>query len=127
VISIHQDIMESCSVLLSNSEVDYLIGKKKCSKSFEYKIKSSIKKKINKLVSFDVPFLIENGLIDKRMVEDLIGNTNITNNMLLNLGKEKVAGPKVWKHAGIPAQGSEFCNKSDDYHYLQIANLIRRY
>jgi hypothetical protein len=28
--------------------------------------------------------------------------------MLPILGKEKVAGPKVWKHAGIPAQGSRF-------------------
>ena len=27
--------------------------------------------------------------------------------MLPIIGKENVAGPKVWKHAGIPAQGFE--------------------
>jgi hypothetical protein len=81
--------------LLSNSEFNYLVGKKKCSKAFEYKIKSSIKKKINKLLNFEMPLLIESGLIDNKMIVGLISNANINNNMLPNLGKEKVAGPKV--------------------------------
>ena len=31
------------------------------------------------------------------------------------LGKEKVAGPKVWKHTGIPAQGSSFSSPKDEF------------
>jgi hypothetical protein len=34
------------------------------------------------------------------------------------LGKEKVAGPKVWKHAGIPAQGFESRKENDDFHKI---------
>lgn len=60
------------------------------SKSYEYKIKSGIKKKINKLVSFELPLLIESGLIDQQMIERLFSSTNINNYMLPNLGKERV-------------------------------------
>ena len=79
--------MENCSVLFSNSEVNYIIGKKKCSKSFEYKIRSGIKKKINKLVSFELPFLIENGVIDKQLIDSFFNNIKIYK--LPTLGKEE--------------------------------------
>ena len=92
-------------VIFSKAEVNWLTRTTQLSKSFEYKIKSNIKKKINKLISFELPLLIESGLIDKQMIAGLISNTDINNNMLLNLGKEKVAGSN-------PAQGFSFEHKS---------------
>ena len=86
------------SILFSKSEINYILNCKVLSKSFEYKIKSTIKRKINKLLYFELPLLIENGLIEKQMIESLISNTSINIDMLPRLGKEKVAGSN-------PAQG----------------------
>ena len=83
--------------LLSKTELEWLLGKKQLSKSFEYKIKSTVKKKINKFLNFELPLLIHNEILDKQLLYDILDNPNY---MLPILGKEKVAGPKVWKHAG---------------------------
>jgi hypothetical protein len=90
--------------LLTKTELKWLLGNTKISKSFEYKIKSTIKKKIDKFLNFELPLLIQNEILDKQLIQDIIDNPN---NLLPILGKEKVAGPKVCKHAGIPAQGFE--------------------
>jgi hypothetical protein len=104
-------------VLLSTSEMNYIIGNKKFSKSFQYKIKSSIKKKITKLISFELPLLIESGQIDRQLIERLFTSTNINNHMLPILGKEKVAGSN-------PAQGFSFEHK---VWYLMRKNEGLRY
>jgi hypothetical protein len=78
---------------LSKTELEWILGNKYLSKSFEYKIKSTIKKKINRFLNFELPLLIQNEILDKRLIQDIIDNSN--NNMLPILGKEKVAGPKV--------------------------------
>jgi hypothetical protein len=43
--------------LLSKSEVLFLQGKKKVSKSYEYKLKSIIKKKVSNLLDKEIPIL----------------------------------------------------------------------
>ena len=71
---------------------------KQLSKSFEYKIKSTIKKKINKFLNFELPLLIQNEIVDKQLIQEILDNPN---DMLLSLGEEKVVGPN-------PAQGYDF-------------------
>jgi hypothetical protein len=46
--------------LLSNSELRWLLGDINVSKSFEYKIKSSIRRKIQILTELELPLLIKN-------------------------------------------------------------------
>ena len=46
-------------VFLSKSEKDWLVGSKSISKTYEYKIKSTIRKKLNTLYNFELP-LIQN-------------------------------------------------------------------
>ena len=77
--------MDRKSLLLSGSEFEYLVGNKKLSKCFEYKIKSNVKKKISIFLENEFFLLLQSGLID---VNDLLAYLN--NHMLLNLGKEKV-------------------------------------
>ena len=48
------------TVLLSSSELRWLLGNINVSKSFEYKIKSSIKQKIQTLTELELPLLIKN-------------------------------------------------------------------
>ena len=43
--------------LLSKSEIQYLQGKKKISKSYEYKLKSIIKKNVSNLLDKEIPML----------------------------------------------------------------------
>ena len=104
---------------LTSTELEWLLGKKHISKSFEYKIKSTIKKKIDKFLNFELPLLIQNGILDKQLIQSIIDNPNY---MLPILGKEKVASPKVRNHTGILAQGSESCYQHDEFHCLIMKN-----
>ena len=72
-------------VLLNKSEIKYLLNSKVLSKSFEYKIKSQLKKKISLFLENELPLLLESGLIGFNDLQIYISN----NNMLLNLGKEQ--------------------------------------
>ena len=85
--------MKNHSVLLSNSEFEYLLNKKKISKSFGYKIKSQLKRKISLFLEKEFPLLLQSGLVTSN---DLLHFINYNN--CPNLGKEKVAGSN-------PAQG----------------------
>ena len=87
---------------LTKTELEWLLGKNQISKSFEYKIKSLIKKKIEKFLNVELPLLMQNGILNKQLIQDIINNPN---NMLPFLGKEKVAGSN-------PAQGFSFEHKS---------------
>ena len=99
--------------MLNKSELEYLLNNKLISKSFEYKIKSTIKKKIEKFLNFELPLLIQNQILDKQLLQDILDNPN---NMFPILGKERVVGPKMWKHTGIPAQGYEYRKHYDIFH-----------
>ena len=102
------------SVLLNKSEINYILNSKVLSKSFEYKIKSQLKKKIALFLENEFPLLLQSGLID---VNDLIFFMTNKNDMLPILGKEKVAGSN-------PAQGFSFEHK---FHCLMRKNECRRY
>ena len=56
------------------------------------KIKSILKKKINRFLNCELPLLIQNELLDKQLLQDILDNPN---NTLPEFGKEKVASPKV--------------------------------
>lgn len=49
--------------LLTRKEKEWLLGNLDLSKSYEYKLKSSIKKKIQTFVDLELPLLIKNNLI----------------------------------------------------------------
>ena len=103
--------MESRRVLLNKSELNYILENKKFSKSFEYKIKSQLKKKISIFLESELPLLLESGMID---VNDFLYYINY---MLPELGKEKVAGSN-------PAQGFSFEHK---FHCLMRKYECLRY
>jgi hypothetical protein len=52
------------NALLTNSERQWLTGKKKVSKIYEYRIKSNIKKKIEILRQIELPLLLKHGFIN---------------------------------------------------------------
>ena len=81
--------MNNRPVLLSRSELNYISENKKFSKSFEYKIKSQLKKKIVLFLKNEFPILLQSGLID---AHNLLIYINSISNTLPELGKEKVAG-----------------------------------
>jgi len=47
--------------LLTHAEIDWLLGKKEVSKSYERKIRYSIKKKIGTLTELEIPLLMHRG------------------------------------------------------------------
>ena len=50
--------------LLTRTEIEWLLGKVKVSKSYEYRIKSDIKKKLKTFTELEVPLLIRNGFLE---------------------------------------------------------------
>ena len=87
--------------MLSKAEILYLQGQKQVSKSFEYKIKHSIKRKVASFLNTELPLLQENHILDLTSIK--------------SLGKAKVAG-------SIPAQGfllSFVYEKKDDLGFFE--------
>jgi hypothetical protein len=70
--------------MLSKAEYQYLQGQKQVSKSFEYKLKHSISKKVASFLNNELPLLQQNHILDLISIK--------------SLGKAKVAG-------SIPDQG----------------------
>ena len=58
-------------VLLSRTELHWLLGKSKVSKIFEYQIRSRIKKKVKKLMELELPLLVKCNFIDNGLGRDL--------------------------------------------------------
>jgi hypothetical protein len=92
--------------LLTRRELDWLLGKTEgISTSFEYKIKSSLKKKVRAFVEIELPLLLKNGLFPA--LDGLIYPTSegrleegSSPNGDLSLGKAKVPGPNPGQ--GLP-------------------------
>jgi hypothetical protein len=58
-------------VLLSRTELDWLLGKTKVSKIFEYQIRSRIKRKVKTLMELELPLLVKCNFIDNGLGRDL--------------------------------------------------------
>jgi hypothetical protein len=53
--------------LLTRTEIEWLLGKKQVSKSYEYYMRSSIKKKLRTWKELELPMLMEKGLIQDNL------------------------------------------------------------
>jgi hypothetical protein len=51
-------------VLLSKTEIQWLLGKAKVSKLFEYQLKSRIKKKVQSLMELELPLLVKTNFVN---------------------------------------------------------------
>lgn len=61
-------------MLLSQTEREWLLGNNKVSKGYERKIKSGIRKKIDNFKKFELPLLIQSGLITYPVVTESCNN-----------------------------------------------------
>ena len=81
------------SALLTKRELDWVSGNtENMSKSFEYKLKSTIRKKIQTFIEIELPYLSRNGLFPAISFAPQINPQD------MSLGKAKVLGPN-------PSQG----------------------
>jgi hypothetical protein len=87
--------------MLSKTEIQYLQGQKHVSKSFEYKLNHSIKRKVQQFLNTELPLLQQTHLLDFISFK--------------RLGKAKVAG-------SIPAQG--FLFRSDESQFELFSEHI---
>ena len=60
------------NAILTNSEREWLTGKKQVSKLYEYRIKSDIKKKIEILQQIELPLLLKHDFINELNVSTLL-------------------------------------------------------
>jgi hypothetical protein len=81
------------TALLTRKETDWLLGNLDLSKPYGYRLKSSIKKKIQTFVNLELPLLIKNNFIISHEPESLgtgFGDGTYYDNS--SLGKAKVPG-----------------------------------
>jgi hypothetical protein len=62
--------------LLTKTEIDWLSGKTHLSKSYEYKMKSTIKSKLKALNEFELPLILKSGLFPESANLALFKNHN---------------------------------------------------
>ena len=77
-------------ILLSKSELHWLLGDINVSKSFEYKIKSSIKRKIQILTELELPLLVKNNFF---VNDDYNHSMHIDDDG--RLGRDLESGPQL--------------------------------
>jgi hypothetical protein len=75
-------------VLLSNSELRWLAGDINVSKSFEYKIKSNIRKKVQAFIELELPLLVKNNFF---VSDDYIHDVDDSD----GLGRDLELGPSL--------------------------------
>lgn len=68
-------------VLLTRTEIKWLLNRVKVSKAYQYKIKSDIKKKLKIFTELEIPLLIQNGFIDASDVSKYTQNLMISPQM----------------------------------------------
>ena len=64
--------------LLTKTETDWLSGKAHLSKTYEYKIKSIIKRKLKALIEFELPLILKSGLFPEAANLATFNNHNET-------------------------------------------------
>lgn len=97
--------------LLSKAEISYLQGKKQVSKSYEYKLKSIIRKKITNLLNNELPLLspLFSSAINLDSLNKLLTGVNNTKHDLTKNSKNQCI-----KSDKIIDNLTEFSNKTDN-------------
>jgi hypothetical protein len=91
------------SALLTKRELDWVSGNTEgISKSFEYKLKSTIRKKIQTFIEIELPYLSRSGLFPDITFAQI-------NPQDMSLGKAKVLGPNPSQ--GLPLFRNEVRNE----------------
>ena len=110
------DPKSNCSspAILSKSELRWLLGDINISKSFEYKIKSSIRRKIQTFTELELPLLVKNNFFVNDDYNHDVDDSD-------GLGRDLESGPHNLNHSvalvrqrsrvQIPAKASLFCKK----------------
>jgi hypothetical protein len=117
-------------VLLSKTELHWLLGDIKVSKSFEYKIISSIRRKTQTLAELELPLLVKNnffsdyyyhydGIDDDSLGRDLepgLSLHHLSNDTALVRQRSRVQ---------IPAKALLFCKKEEESGFFPVVSVLR--
>ena len=101
-------------MLLSQTEREWLLGNNKVSKGYERKIKSAIRKKIENFKRFELPLLIQSGLITYSDVTEYSrAVTKYSNgqNFPKNVGNNKFDNPYS-NYVNISSESNEICKNT---------------
>jgi hypothetical protein len=120
-----QKINDTKPALLSKSELQWLLGDIKVSKSFEYKIRSSIKRKVQTLTELELPLLIKNNFFVNSYYEiddDGLGldlepgppqSLSLNSTLVRQRSRDR-----------IPAKASLFCKKEEESGFLTLQSVV---
>jgi hypothetical protein len=77
--------------LLSKTELEWLMGKKKVSKVYQYRIGSDIKKKLQVFLTSELPLLAKNGFLNARSVYNHLSANTQNKIEQLSLGNNHIS------------------------------------
>ena len=80
-----KDIHRPTPSLLTKTELEWLMGKKKVSKVYEYRIRCDIKKKLQIFQTSELPLLVQNGFIHELSVFSQLSANTQNNSTELSL------------------------------------------
>jgi hypothetical protein len=106
-------------VLLSKSELQWLLGNTKVSKTFEYKMLSNIRRKIHALTTIELPLLMRDNLVIYQLASEP-GRDLEPVMTLTSLTKSTHALVRQRSRVQIPAKASFFLEKEQEIKTLVI-------
>jgi hypothetical protein len=114
-------------VLLSNSELRWLLGDINISKSFEYKIKSNIKRKIQTLTELELPLLVKNNFFDNYGYRHEMDDSSIGRDLepAPSLHTKNSDLVRQRSRVQIPAKAPLFCKKEEELGFFPIVSLLQ--
>jgi hypothetical protein len=122
------------TALLTNTELQWLLGNIHVSKSFEHKMKSSIRRKIQTLTEIELPLLFKNNFVcydedchDIKGKTMSLGRDLDQGSPLLSPISDTVLG-KAKVRVQIPAKAlSYLIKRSKNLHSLQMQIILKSY
>jgi hypothetical protein len=120
--------------LLTRTEIEWLLEKVNVSKSYEYRIKSDIKKKLKRFTELEIPLLIQKGFINNndlsKYTQNLSANPQIknhdfsSNSSNIELPSQNMVGRKGFEPSN-PAMSRRYLNQARPPARYSCQALIR--
>jgi len=86
-----KDIYPPTPSLLTKTEMEWLIGKKKVSKVYEYRIRCDIKKKLQIFLTSELPLLAESGFLNELSVYTHLSANTQSKTAQLSLDNSRIS------------------------------------
>ena len=113
--------------LLTKTELEWLLGRVKVSKTYQYRIKSDLKKKLKTFTELEIPLLIKKGIIDSSRLRITTQNLMISPQTNSHSNSQQPTNNQFQYRNMVGREGFEPSNPAMSRRYLNQARPPARF